>query len=47
MTHLPAPSKAAWTLCVAMLCTMPKTCMVKRVLPEQSGQLAKSIGPLL
>jgi hypothetical protein len=30
-----------------MLSRMPKNCMVKRLLPEQSAQLAKSIGPLL
>jgi hypothetical protein len=47
VTHLPAPSAAAWTLCVAMLSRVPRNCMAKRVLPDQSSELAKSIGPLL
>jgi len=47
VTHLPAPSAIAWTLFLAMLSRMPKNCMAKRVLPDQSAQLAKSLGPLL
>jgi hypothetical protein len=47
VTHLPTPSALAWTLFVAMLSRMPKNCMAKRALPDQSAQLAKSIGPLL
>jgi hypothetical protein len=30
-----------------MLSRMPKDCMKKQLLPEQSSQLAKTIGPLL
>jgi uncharacterized membrane protein len=47
VTHLPEPSALAWTLFIAMLCRIPKNCMAKRVLPDQSAQLAKSLGPLL
>jgi uncharacterized membrane protein len=47
VTLLPEPSAFAWTLFIAMLCRMPRNCMAKRVLPDQSAQLAKSIGPLL
>ena len=47
VTYVLAPSAVAWTLCVAMLSRMPKNCMAKGPLPDQGGQLAKSIGPLL
>jgi hypothetical protein len=47
VTHLPAPSAFAWTLFLAMLSRMPKNCMAKRPLPDQTSQLAKSLGPLL
>jgi hypothetical protein len=47
LTQLPAPSAVAWTLILAMLSRMPKNWMVKRLLPDQSSQLAKTIGPLL
>jgi uncharacterized membrane protein len=47
VTYLPAPSAVAWTLFLAMLSRMPKNCMAKRVLPDQTAQLAKSLGPLL
>jgi uncharacterized membrane protein len=47
VTYLPEPSAFAWTLFVLMLSRMPRNCMAKRVLPDQSAQLAKSLGPLL
>jgi len=47
VTYLPAPSVVAWTLCVAMLSRLPKDIMPNRLLPDQSSQLAKTIGPLL
>jgi len=43
MAHLPAPSAAAWTLLVAMLSRIPKDRMAKRLLPDQSSQLAKTM----
>jgi len=43
MAYLPAPSAAAWTLLVAMLSSIPKNRMAKRVLPDQSSQLAKTM----
>jgi hypothetical protein len=47
VTHLPAPSATAWTLCLAMLSRIPKNWLVKPLLPDQNSQLAKTIGPLL